>query len=215
MEAPPEETFVLESEQIEPSAEGEPTVDESEPQAQFGPLQDVFPTRPRRESGPPAPIHRQEETRGQPARPSSAGPNAPKAVIAQRPEMDAPLSPHSAVAEEPRLRGVPLQQALFGATGGLIRRIGEDAPSRASRREAAPPGPEEIAEPSGPALQVTLVQRQAEVTQESAPPTGGAEEQPSVQQPDMDALAEEVYRRLRERLRVERERLGGDAPRWR
>jgi len=72
-----------------------------------------------------------------------------------------------------------------------------------------------MAEPSGPALQVTLVQRQAEVTQQSAAPTGEAEGQPSAQQPDLDALAEEVFRRLRERLRIERERLGGDAPRWR
>lgn len=130
--------------------------------------------------------------------------------------MDAPLPSQSAVVEEPRVRGVPLQQALFGATGGLVRRTSDEASSRIVRREATPPaGPEDMAEPSGPALQVTLVQRQAEVTQESAAPAGEAEGQPSAQQPDMDALAEEVYQRLRERLRVERERLGGNAPRWR
>jgi hypothetical protein len=67
--------------------------------------------------------------------------------------------------------------------------------------------------PSIPALDVTLVRREADVTQASAEPP--REQGAGAQQPDIEQLAEEVYRRLRERLRVERERLGGGAPHWR
>lgn len=192
---------------IAPSPSGE-----EEPRPQLGPLQDVLSTRPRRESGLSAPIRRQEERRGQPPGPGSAELAQPEGAEGGR-ETDALVSPQPAV-EEPRLRGIPLQQALFGTMGGLVRRI-EEPRSGAERREATPSGSEALAESSGPSLQVSLVQRQAEGTQEAAAPAGPDEAQPAPPQPDMDALAEEVYRRLRERLRIERERMGGDGPRWR
>lgn len=212
VEPPVELEMDIDIEPKAPPAVSEEAFAPSEPVSQREPLQGALPTRPRRGVGEPAPIRRQEGS--EPPRPpaETGQPNAPPYESGDY----AQPAPPSGPSAEPRIRGIPLQQALFGAREpGLIRRYVEESPARVERRDAAPS--ESTAEgasmPSIPALDVTLVRREADVTQASAEPP--REQGAGAQQPDIEQLAEEVYRRLRERLRVERERLGGGAPHWR
>ena len=112
------------------------------------------------------------------------------------------------------LQQVPLSQALFGGW-----------PDRSSTQVARQPAePEKVREdrppprrlsPLSSLMQVNLIRRTtAETEGESAGPSGvtteasGAASEEETAQPDLDELADKVYRRLRERLRLERERFG-------
>jgi len=63
-------------------------------------------------------------------------------------------------------------------------------------------------------MQVNVIRRTAETEGESTGLSGvsgeatGVASQNGTGQPDMDELADKVYRRIRERLRLERERFG-------
>lgn len=137
--------------------------------------------------------------------------------------------------ETPRLplQVVPLEEALFGnaATSPQVpqpeRHPTLPAPGGESAEAKAAPTPEsavrrvplEEHDPTftpvhegGPLMQVQLVRRAAEQAaapaQTGATPARASEPTAQAAEPDLDRLAEEVYRRLRERLRVERERHG-------
>ena len=132
----------------------------------------------------------------------------------------------------------PLQEVLFGAEYPSVEeseRPASDVARRATPREravfgasdrqtgATRSGPQRIAStPSEgavwrevPVTQVSVVERVPDEATAGTPVSDtaatGAEE-PGVPQemggPDLDRLAEEVYRRIRERLRIERERYG-------
>ncbi|HUV94375.1 MAG TPA: hypothetical protein VMX14_06025, partial [Anaerolineae bacterium] len=112
------------------------------------------------------------------------------------------------------LQRVPLSQALFGAwpersTTQVARQPGEPETEKEDRRQNRP------VPPPTPAMQVNVVRRSMAETEEMASGPGGASSeatgaasQGETGQPDMDELADKVYRRIRERLRLERERFG-------
>ena len=118
-------------------------------------------------------------------------------------------------AGEIPLQAMPLSEALFG-TRGLIPEVGgirRMVVQQTTETGVAPAGepPSQVQE-GGPAMQVNLVRREAA----SSAPVGPPETSPTSTQPgvsgstlNLEQLAEEIYRRLRERLRVERERYGG------
>jgi len=89
---------------------------------------------------------------------------------------------------------VPLQQALFGPS--------RQSPTADHREPASPTAPEPIAE-------VHYIQRQT-TEQPDTRPAETTDEAQSGQPgwPDLDRLADEVYGRLRRRLKIEAERLG-------
>ncbi len=176
--------------------------------------------------GPPAP-----PAEGAPGAPTAQPPlRAPWQALATRGaellglgEGEAPLeeaeerspSAEEALAAPPAeeswpLQGIPLGEALFG------RGPGEAAPAEAgelastwvsSLVERAAPGLRRAI----PALQVRPARRgaegapQREEREEGEAPRPGPAEGGGL---DLDELAEQVYRRIRERLRVERERSG-------
>ncbi|MEA3407487.1 MAG: hypothetical protein U9R48_05330 [Chloroflexota bacterium] len=151
----------------------------------------------------------------------------------ERSEERAPVSPESAVSRErgamdvvedasvdtegPGLQDVPLEEALFGVSE-ILRRA-----HRPSREEGAGvetsfvlPSisfrpPEAGEESPGPVRRADGEQAPAEPTAEvesveaEAPDLGEEEETEGV---NLGKLADEVYRRIRDRLRVERERYG-------
>jgi len=112
------------------------------------------------------------------------------------------------------LQRVPLGQALFGAwpekrTTQVARKPAEPEMEKEDRRQTRPP-PSPL-----PMMQVNVIRRAtAETESEPSGPGGvsseatGAASQDETGQPDMDELADKVYRRIRERLRLERERFG-------
>jgi len=117
------------------------------------------------------------------------------------------------------LQEMPLEEAIFGAQRSpsiaatphqAIRRMTEEPEPGSTATAAAQPA--QMGARQAPAVQVNLVRRQAApatpARDESARPAPAQGEAASSGAPDVDQLAEEVYRRLRERLRVERERYG-------
>jgi hypothetical protein len=138
--------------------------------------------------------------------------------------------------EAPRLplQAVPLEAALFGIAGPTqkppaqpeyipVRNARDTAdwaapatpvPTTVTRRLSLEESQLAIApmREDGPVMHIQLVRRAAE---QEATPAPASQAPPRADQspaqaagPDLDRLAEEVYRRLRERLRVERERQG-------
>jgi len=153
---------------------------------------------------------------------SAEGVEAHPAAIQRRIEAESAL--HFAVREErasvPReerlpLQRVPLSQALFRAwpertSTQVARQPAEPSRARADGRRATQP------RPPSPLVQMNVIRRvTAETEGASATPTGvtteatGAASADETDQPDIDELADKVYRRIRERLRLERERFGG------
>ncbi|MBC7256449.1 MAG: hypothetical protein H5T66_10155 [Chloroflexi bacterium] len=115
-------------------------------------------------------------------------------------------------------QAIPLEEALFGRS----RRM-EQAP-RSQPPPGAPPPPEAptFTGTPGPTVGVTFVRRQPKATptveSAGAAPTEQGERGPAPAggaQVDLEKLTDEVYRRIRERLRIERERSGEEHPRWR
>jgi len=96
---------------------------------------------------------------------------------------------------------VPLERALFG----------EPSLSRQADERRAPEGPGRERESAGPQARPVEVRRAVEQEAPPSAPQAAArgEAQPEANEPDMDELADRVFRKLREHLRVERERLGG------
>ena len=111
------------------------------------------------------------------------------------------------------LQRVPLQDALFGlgtqAGAAIRRRVAQPTASIPVQRVVAEPGVEARA-----VAQVSLVQRVAssEVSSQASANANGAEASPGggswADEAELERLTDEVYRRIRDRLRVERERYG-------
>lgn len=123
---------------------------------------------------------------------------------AQRWPEAAPLTPTPAAEpsrESVRRQAVPLERALFG----------EPSLSRQADERRAPEGPGRERESAGPQARPVEVRRAVEQEAPPSAPQAAArgEAQPEANEPDMDELADRVFRKLREHLRVERERLGG------
>ncbi len=147
-------------------------------------------------------------------------------------------------AMRPAIQGVPLEEALFGGAAaprgqpelsaqrmGIIRRVpsspgGEPSgPSGAGRPPSSglpprgPGGESGLVEPGGPALQVDVVRRSIQIGEMTSSvettPSGGAQAGGEGQGVNIEQLAEQVYRLLRQRLRIEREREGEGGGSWR
>lgn len=170
-------------------------------------------------SPPPTPAAGQATT-AQTAEPASVPPE-PEAS----PEVEGPPR-----AAHPPRQAVPLEEALFGAAGTSpvatpappayepappLRRAATDTPKTAppaSRVAAAPvrrapSAPLTSAAPPSPT--VVRQEPEPEAASTAAPTAGATETRPAAAaQPDVQELAEQVWALIRDRIRVERERLG-------
>lgn len=119
------------------------------------------------------------------------------------------------------LQSMPLEEAIFGPQestailpthGAVIRRMTEETQFGSTASLAQPEQPIQAGSARAPTIQVNLVRRQAAPApadrEEGANVGSPSAETAAPGAPDVDQLAEEVYRRLRDRLRVERERYG-------
>ena len=154
---------------------------------------------------------------------------AEPAEVAPQPDAVSDLESSPRAAHPPR-QSVPLEEALFGAAGTSpaaapappagepappLRRAATDTPKTAppaSRVAAAPvrrtpsTQPAPVAQPS-PAL--VRQEPEPEAASTAAPTAGATETRPAAAaQPDVQELAEQVWALIRDRIRVERERLG-------
>lgn len=98
-----------------------------------------------------------------------------------------------------------------GDTGGT--RVQRQPAESEKPVETEPQAP--LRPPAGPFMQMNLIRRATAETEGESPvasgvtsEASGAASQDESDQPDIDELADKVYRRLRERLRLERERFG-------
>lgn len=178
------------------------------------PLEQVLPVRPRGASKAPPPPGQAREAplplrRGEESPARSPRPASPeRGEVRRMPAEEGPSGPQP----------IPLEEALFGRPGRA-----EQAPRSQPPPSAPPPSeaPTFTGTP-GPAVGVTFVRRQPEATptveSAGAAPTEQGERGPAPAggaQVDLEKLTDEVYRRIRERLRIERERSGEEHPRWR
>lgn len=173
---------------------------------QPSPLQDAVPTRARRIAADAPSIRHQPPSVSAWSMPLESVADETGALPGAPLGQDASAPPE--LPEPSRLRDIPLHEALFGPEAGEGRGLVRRAERPKPQDERA-----DVASESLPALEVTVVRRQAETSQE--PTTPAPEQGSGAASPDIEQLAEEVYRRIRERLRIERERRGESGPRWR
>lgn len=190
-------TFPIEGEEAAPA-----------PPAGAVPLERAIPVRPRGVTGVPPPPRKERGL--PPSRPRLSTSSTPARPMEIR---RIPEGEEESPAEQP----IPLEQALFGRPRQRAEQAPPSHPSLGAPSSATEPPT--FAGPPSPPVGVTLIRRQPEAAPTAegatAPPAEAQEAPQAGTEVDLEKLTDEVYRRIRERLRLERERSGEGFSRWR